>query len=264
MELGLSSCVDGACLAVKAYIGHCRALAQEVERIFVPQIISIQKREFTCPNFLGLPDLVRQYLPPSTKLISPALDARKGRRKLAASYRGLGMEFSSASVVRRAWGRALREQEEYEFSCQNEVILNGESELNILLLGPRYLTDDNFLNADLPRKLKRLGAQVFTAAQVPEKLSLARSRLLRKRLFWTGGRRSVGALEYFLTTLDGVVSIAPFGCGAESLLGPLIQQRTRGNELARLELNFDEHTGEVGLITRLEAFCDLLERKKKG
>lgn len=27
-------------------------------------------------------------------------------------------------------------------------------------------------------------------------------------------------------------------------------------------LTIDEHTGEAGLVTRLEAFCDMLQRKK--
>jgi predicted nucleotide-binding protein (sugar kinase/HSP70/actin superfamily) len=34
--------------------------------------------------------------------------------------------------------------------------------------------------------------------------------------------------------------------------------------VAMLDLIVDEHTSEVGIITRLEAFCDLLERKKSG
>lgn len=31
-----------------------------------------------------------------------------------------------------------------------------------------------------------------------------------------------------------------------------------------MALNIDEHSSEVGMVTRLEAFCDLIERKKSG
>lgn len=263
LEWGLSSCVDGACLPVKAYIGHCQALVRQgVELLFVPQIISICRGEYICPNFMGLPDLVRQYLPSSVGLISPSLNGRRGGRSLERSYRQMGRAFASRSGVKKAWQKAFREQIDFESGQQNLCPFPGKEKLKILLLGPRYLTDDVFLNGNLTEKLKGLGAAIFTAAQLSDRVSYQASQTLVKRLFWTGGRRSIGALEHFQDRLDGVVCIAPFGCGAESLLGPLVEQRLRRRQLPKLELNIDEHTSEVGMVTRLEAFCDLLERNK--
>lgn len=263
LEWGLTTCVDGACLAIKSYVGHAQALVRQGTRLlFVPQIISVSKKEYTCPNFLGLPDLLKQYVPRSVELLSPTLDARKSKVALNCSYLGFGLQFASIVTVRRAWKMAVEAQHAWEQSLYKH--LPAEDLLQILVLGPRYLTDDPFLNGNLRGHLENLGAQVYSASQVPDDLSLELSKSMDKRLFWSGTRQSIGALEHFIHQLDGVINVAPFGCGAESLVGVLISRRAREHQIAMLDLTIDEHTSEVGMVTRLEAFCDLLERKKSG
>lgn len=265
LHWGLSTCVDGACLAMKSYVGHCQALAKQgVELLFVPQIISVYRREYTCPNFLGLPDLIRQYLPASIHLESPILDGRKGERALTRGYLQAGRKYASNSQVKKAWQEALEAQKNFELANRRNLNAPSKKKLTILFLGPRYLTDDSFLNGNLKARLEKLGANALTAQQLADSITFQASSVLAKRPFWTGARRSIGALEFLMKRLDGVVSIAPFGCGAESMLGTLIERQVRNQGIAHLELNIDEHTSEVGLITRLEAFCDLLERKKSG
>lgn len=257
--------MDGACLAMKSFVGHCRFLVEQgVGLIFVPQITSIFRGEYTCPNFLGLPDLVRQYLPPATHLVSPTLDGRKGERALQRGYLRLGRKYASRSQVQRAWQKANEMQRAFEQKEQARPLVDAKKETTVLLLGPRYLTDDAYLNGNIRLRLDDLRAHVLTAWQLPDLTTLQASGALPKRPFWTGARRSIGALEHLMDRLDGVINIAPFGCGAESMLGTLIEHRTRERGVVHLELNVDEHASEVGLITRLEAFCDLLERKKSG
>lgn len=250
-------------MAVKNYVGHCLSLADEgVRLLFVPQITSVSGKEYTCANFLGLPDLLRQYLSSSTELLTPILDGRKGERALMKSYLRLGSLFATRSAVKGAWCRAVSVQRAVEQG--NYRNFASVDKLRILVLGPRYLIDDPFLSGNLCRHLERLGAEVCTAAQVPEHLTVKQNRMIYKRLFWSGARHSMEALEYFTHRLDGVINLSPFGCGAESMVGILIQRRVREEQIAMLDLTIDEHTSEVGMITRLEAFCDLLERKKRG
>lgn len=264
LELGLSTCVDGACLALKSYVGHARALVhQGIELLFVPQIISVARGEYTCPNFLGLPDLLRQYLPPSVTLLSPIFDARKGQRRLTRSYLRFGLQFAPLKTVLHAWQDALGVQHAVESSALKAGPFLG-GKLRILVLGPRYLTDDTFLSGNLRGHLEGLGARVCTASQVPDERSLELSSGVKKPLFWSAARQSVGSLEHFIEEIDGVVNMVPFGCGAESLISVLIQRRARRQDLPTLDLVIDEHTSHVGLITRLEAFYELLERKKSG
>lgn len=263
LDGGLTTCVDGACLAIKSYVGHSLALvAQDVDYLFVPQITSVARQEYTCPYFLGLPDVLRQYVPPSTQLLSPVLDARKRETALGESFVRLGLSFARPTTVRRAWNQALEQQRVEEESAHQ--VCAEKHRLQILILGPRYLIDDPFLSGNLCERLRSMGAQVYTASQVPEERSWYLNRSLAKRLFWSSARRSMGAVEYFLDRLDGVISLSPFGCGAESLVGVLIARRARERSVPMMALNIDEHSSEVGMVTRLEAFCDLIERKKSG
>jgi predicted nucleotide-binding protein (sugar kinase/HSP70/actin superfamily) len=59
--------------------------------------------------------------------------------------------------------------------------------------------------------------------------------------------------------------VSSFGCGPESLVGELLARwvkRRRG--IPFMLLTIDEHSGAAGLVTRLEAFTDMLLRREKG
>ena len=79
-------------------------------------------------------------------------------------------------------------------------------------------------------------------------------------MFWTSGRRILGAAwEYVEMSVDGIVYVTAFGCGTDSLTAELVERTVRRrSKIPQLILNLDEHTGEAGVITRLEAFIDML------
>lgn len=261
LELGLASCVDCACLPLKAYVGHVQFLVQQgLSLLFVPQVVSLFPKEWTCSVLLGLPDLVKQYVPPSVRLLTPVLDARWGIHQLTLQYLHFGLQWARPSPVLRAWRKAVRAQRTWERAYQ---AVSSPGRFRLLLLGPRYLTDDPYLNGNLREKLRDLGAEVLCPADFSDATTAAACSLLRKRPYWTCTRRSLGALAHAVPQLDGVVTISPFGCGAEAMQGVLITSLT-GTRIPHLELHVDEHTSPVGLFTRLEAFCDLLERKRSG
>ena len=55
-----------------------------------------------------------------------------------------------------------------------------------------------------------------------------------------------------------------FGCGPDSLMLEDIRRKAKNFSKPLLNLTIDEHTGEAGFITRLEAFCDMLYRNKRA
>ena len=85
---------------------------------------------------------------------------------------------------------------------------------------------------------------------------------LPKRVFWTSGRQSLGALERCLEDVDGVITLAAFACGPDSLISDVIQRRARQAGVPSLLIYVDEHTGQAGFGTRIEAFMDMLVRRK--
>ena len=65
-------------------------------------------------------------------------------------------------------------------------------------------------------------------------------------------------------TLDGVMLVIGFACGPDSIIGEIISREVRRPDSPPLTtLVLDEHTGEAGVATRVEAFVDLIRRARK-
>lgn len=262
LNMGLLSSVDGFCLPMKSYLGHVHYLVKKgVNKLFIPQIISVQKGEYICPNFMGLPDLIAQNIPKDVKVFSPVLDGRKGTKGLIREYWNFGQKFAPLNLVKTSLSKAEQAQAEHDLIRRNTPC-EKTNKMNILLLGPIYLTADSLLNGNLVQQLTDLGVHVITQEQINAEAMKGSHSLVNKPLFWSGARQSFDALSCFLGHVDGVIIACPFGCGAQSLINVLLEKCLKEHNVPCLELYFDEHTSPLGMQTRLEAFYDLLERKK--
>lgn len=77
------------------------------------------------------------------------------------------------------------------------------------------------------------------------------------------GRETVAeAVDAGINRLDGVIQILPFTCMPEIVAQSILPDLSRRFDLPVLTLVIDEHSGEAGMMTRLEAFVDLLFRKR--
>ena len=78
----------------------------------------------------------------------------------------------------------------------------------------------------------------------------------------------MGSLFHFLSGgVDGVVFLTSFKCGIDALLQEFIKRRLKvrgGTSIPFLVLTLDEHSGREGLTTRLEAFRDVMEERKRS
>lgn len=62
--------------------------------------------------------------------------------------------------------------------------------------------------------------------------------------------------------VDGLIHITAFGCGPDSVVGKEIEHDFADSGVPFMTLRIDEHTGESHLQTRIEAFTDMIKRKK--
>jgi predicted nucleotide-binding protein (sugar kinase/HSP70/actin superfamily) len=79
------------------------------------------------------------------------------------------------------------------------------------------------------------------------------------------GRECIG--EAVMATkegFDGAIQIFPMGCMPEIVCKALLPTISKDKNFPILTLVVDEMTGEAGYITRIEAFLDLLERRKQN
>jgi predicted nucleotide-binding protein (sugar kinase/HSP70/actin superfamily) len=145
------------------------------------------------------------------------------------------------------------------------------------LVGEIYFTVEQGANQDIEKELARLGAEVLFERSLYHHLrhllhtdmSFMRSQRLARAYLreCPGGEamRTVGeAVHYARRGLDGVVQVFPFTCMPENIALEALQHVSEDYGLPVLSLSFDEHTSATGLVTRLEAFVDLVRRRKRA
>lgn len=268
LELGVQAAVDDVCLPVKLFLGHAAYLSGQCDLVLVPHLVSLEEQAFTCPKFMGLPDLVRQALP-GVKTVVATVDVRGGapwapaigEAAAALGYRG--------SRVVQAWRAAREAQNAYAESLRTGAACGLRSDAPdgplLAVLGHPYCLYDRFLSMDLLGRLSGAGCRVVTPEMVPRQAIEDGLSRLPKSLFWTFGRRQLGAALHLLGggVCAGAVHLAAFACGPEALVGELVQKVAADAGVPLLRLHLDEHTGEAGFLTRLEAFLDMLGRWRR-
>ncbi len=77
------------------------------------------------------------------------------------------------------------------------------------------------------------------------------------------GRDSIGnTVLYAKRNFDGVIQLAPFTCIPEIVARTILTSVSKDYNIPVLTFFLDEQTGKAGMATRLEAFVDLMKRKK--
>ena len=62
--------------------------------------------------------------------------------------------------------------------------------------------------------------------------------------------------------IDGVIHLMPFSCMPEIVSQNILTKVSREEDIPVMTLVLDEQTGKTGYQTRIEAFIDLVKRKK--
>lgn len=282
LDNGLKYAVDEVCLPVKMAFGHVLNLVGKVDYIFLPRMVSVKRREYICPKFLGFPDMVR-HLDGLPRLIDVNVNLYKRKKDAYLAAKEVGKLFTRSHF--KIWGafrRSLDAQKKYFKLLQlglmpdealallegraGDEVLPKPGGFTVALIGHPYNIYDSFTSMNIIRRLRVMGANVITAEHLPEKVVRSCAARLPKKLFWTLGQRMVGAAFHYFDRQDvsGMVHVAAFGCGPDSMTGELIERQAHAAGMPFLNLTLDEHTGETGVVTRLEAFLDMVHWRNAG
>ena len=257
LDLGTKYCVDDACLPVKVFHGHAASLLGRCDLMLVPRFMRIREQEYICPKFCGLPEMVKHSIPSLPPLTEAPIYAQTDDHFYRwARETGLHCKRSNSRII-KAFLAASDRQKQHKTGVDDRGFA-----LRVALVGHPYNLYDPYVNMGLVAKLNRLGIGAVTEESIPEDLIDAQARKLNKRPFWTFARKAFGFAVYMADRglVDGIVYISSFACGIDSVTTELIRLSTPG--VPYLVLKIDEHTGEAGFDTRLEAFADMLERRR--
>ena len=287
VEEGVTHGFGELCIPVKIYYGHVLKLVREnsdLDYIFVPRYVSEVKEAYFCPKFLSLPDIIK-ILPGIPKILNFEVNVKEF--PIATSVIELGKELGrTQNQSLDAYREAQKYFDEYHKFLRDGASVNHalrlvernrpftlpkkkqKGDLKFLLLGHGYNIFDTFINLDFQKKLQDQGAEVFTIENMPESV-FKKPVIINKRLrnYWVHEEEIMQSIRYFLTKgrgeIDGVIFLISFACGPDSLISELIMRDMKVVGLPFLEIIMDEHSGEAGLLTRVESFVEMVRRKKK-
>jgi predicted nucleotide-binding protein (sugar kinase/HSP70/actin superfamily) len=154
--------------------------------------------------------------------------------------------------------------------------------LRIGLIGEVSVLRDRTLNRNIEELLGNMGAELRNFFLLGAELGnifgvpAGKSRAYTRRELFKTAKPYLGnpvgghALDSVAHTLlcagegyDGMVHLCPAGCMPEVSVRPILAAVSRDRNIPVLELSFDEHTSSLGVLTRLEAFTDILKTRRK-
>ena len=282
---GSSRVVAETCLPAKIFLGHVLSLVKECDLIFIPAIRSVKSKAYNCSKLLGLPDMTQAVIPESPPILDIDIDVNKGKHELYWAIYRLGRQFSRNPFrIRRAGMIAWQAHLDYQRLMSSCGLMfpeaieagSGKSEMEaqsgdvlppmatIAVIGHPYLLYDEHANYRLIHRLRQARSKVLTPEMLSaEELEAAAARLVNK-VKWTCEEEVVGAGEHYLESdIDGIIGVTAFGCGPDSLMMDIVERQARIKSIPFMGLTLDEHTAEAGIVTRIEAFLDMIYRKKK-
>jgi len=289
LDYGVREALADTCIPVKLYFGHVLSLKEKVDYLFVPRVVCLNGETTYCPKFLGLPDMIRHALTNIPPLIDIRLDIREGWGSLLHAYCEAGCILGANwRQTAQAYWKAVSDWKRFNRLLQSgwqppeaiEILANGaghsfpqksktlqesKTGLTFAVLGYPYTIHDQYISVGLLNKLRKMGIRPVTAENLPPRRLTGEPYLLDKRLFWTFSELSYKAMQYLLKQgkVDGIIHLTAFGCGPDAMLDKYMEMlAAKYRTIPFMSLTIDEHSAQAGMTTRLEAFADMVRRKK--
>ncbi|MBR6126331.1 2-hydroxyacyl-CoA dehydratase [bacterium] len=288
MSEGASLVVTETCLPIKIYLGHILNLINKgVKNIFVPSLQSIAPKIYNCSKIRGLPDLVRNVIKADVNIIEPTLDKSAKNQGLyeflAEAVKPFGITnfnqikkaskqgwkvYNNFLVMARS---GMDYKKSMHYALQGKVFVEEAnkkkaSPINVALISHGYNMYDERATMKIFDKLEKMDVKVYTSLQLTDEQMAEGIATLGQKRYWANENEMTGTAGHYLkdNKIDGIITINAFGCGPDSLMVDRITRKAKEFSKPILVLTIDEQTGEAGFITRLEAFIDMLFRKKRS
>lgn len=285
LSSGSSLVVTETCLPVKIFVGQVLNLLEKgVTKIFIPSIQSLAPKIYNCSKIRGLPDLIRNVVKKDFEIIEPTLDKSAKNQGLYTFLKECVLPFgiTDFEAIKKAskagWrvynnfqvmlksGMAYEKALKYAISGKL-LIEKDETEypISVALVSHGYNIYDERASMKVIEKLNKMNVKVYTANQLTDEKLMEGVATLGQSVYWANETEMIGCAGHYLkdNRIDGIITITAFGCGPDSLMIERITRQSKQFSKPLLNLTIDEHTGEAGFITRLEAFVDMLYRKKR-
>ncbi|MFT5874612.1 MAG: putative nucleotide-binding protein (sugar kinase/HSP70/actin superfamily) [Clostridium sp.] len=194
-------------------------------------------------------------------------------------FKRLLKECTSSAIKASSPSQMVNTLKEYKNKINKISINKHKSTLKIAIIGEIYTVIEPFSNLYIEDKLMDYGVstkRMLTPSWWTKDMVLRSFKLnsidIRKASkeylpYYIGGhaRECIGeVLIAEKENFDGAIQIFPMGCMPEIVSKAILNAISNDKDFPIMTLIVDEMTGEAGYITRIEAFVDMLERRKNN
>lgn len=202
----------------------------------------------------------------------------------AELYQNCGFEVEKGSF-RKAWNQFLhvmetastKEEMRAGYRKAKEEFCKIEKDkpadaLRVGIVGEYFTVMDSFSNLGLEMKMAEMGVEVHRWMNVTNRnlhypgeknLNIRIRDLCTYEMGPTSTANIWCARDYAERGFDGIIHVKSACCTPEIDIMPVLQNIGRDYKIPILYLTYDTQTNDTGLMTRLEAFYDMLEMRKK-
>ncbi len=268
IQKGLSHVPAETCFPIKTVYGHISdLLSRGVDRILLPCEIDHLgtsdkgARRFNCPYVQSMPYMLKAAMASKAKLLAPVIRWSRGPADVGAVLLRVGKSLGhSARQTKEAIAAAWEAQKRFDLWRQErgEQILAslGPEDRQLVLLGKSHNIFDPGLNLHLARKLRRAGRLAIPFDMLPLKEVALPAHY--DNVVWQNTRDLLKAVLWMRDDQRLYpVLLTNFGCGPDSFVIKYMEAELP--DKPNLVLEVDDHTGDAGMVTRIEAFLDTLD-----
>lgn len=270
------------CVSTKLFYAHTKNLLEKgVDYLFIPSLASVEPGSYCCPKLIGAPYMVQSGLDiPSERILAPEINEKEKPGCWQKELHLLGERLGAGQKRVKQAIRAGQKQQEAFFRLTRQGLTIPEAYARLAglppakkrvfdpaarydpqqvigVMGHPYILYD-FVGHNIVERLSECG-RVITAEMVPPEAGRKElATIYEGEKMWTYEGRLLGAALYLLRRrlVNKLVFVEAFACGPSSIIEPYVEEEAERQEIPFLLLTVDEHTGEAGLLTRLEAFVD--------
>ncbi len=256
------------CFPIKVAHGHVSDLLEKaVDYIFVPSVVNMGHEapgivhSYVCPLVQSIPYQLKAAFMDRAggerPLLAPIFHFERGRRHVSARLRELARRFDCSGAradraIREGWAALERFLDACRRRGQEVLEGLGQDEIALVIISRSYNGCDPGTNLAIPDKLRDLGVVSIPLDFLPLELRSIQDDF--PHMYWKYGQKILAAARYIAQRPNlHAVYVTNFRCGPDSFISKFFD-RVLGKPYLTLEI--DEHSADVGVITRCEAFLD--------
>jgi predicted CoA-substrate-specific enzyme activase len=269
---GVEKAVEGVCYPVKVSYGHIELLAGKTRYLFLPSLIKMptprpSETGFYCPMVQSNSYMVRMaYGLNRASLLNPVIHLKHDPEILAVEiYRQMGNRLGlSKKRIKKSLCHAIERQQQFvaDMHQQGGKILRklDSADPIMVVTGRPYNLYDDRLNLRLGQNLARLGIAALPMDFID---SGAVALTEFPSMFWGLGAQILKTARIVSENPNYFgLHLTNFGCGADSFIEHFYKSIMA--DKAYLILELDEHSAAAGVMTRLEAYKNVIENSMQA